>query len=236
MKNRIIRYKNYSNREQRCHFVASVFYRYLDDSVANIGGGGFNHLRSFIDSSVPYFEVDISGEPDLVANLETDLPLPIENNSWQTVVCTDVLEHLDNLHQVFDELVRISGKYLILSLPNPLESAFKSYVLNRPERKKSTPERDIYGRYLKFYGIPYKPPIDRHKWFFSYTDAEEFFRHKAKEHRLTIRELFGIGYHGKSFTNKLLRYFIKIFLGDTTRKNLFNRSIWVVFEKINGKI
>ena len=131
MQNYNWQFANYSNRKQRCQFVARSFKDYIGSSVANIGGGGLKYLRSFLDDDIAYLEVDINGEPDLLANLETDLPLPIENNSWQTVVCTDVLEHLDNFHDVFDELVRISSQYLILSLPNPFEMTFKSYALNR---------------------------------------------------------------------------------------------------------
>jgi hypothetical protein len=223
--------KRYSNRQQRCQFVAASFDKYLGNSVANIGGGGSKHLRAYLDPSVTYFEVDNNGNPDLIANLETDLPLPLEDNSWETVVCTDVLEHVDNLHNVFDELVRISSQYIIISLPNPFESTFKSYALNHPERRKTDIEREVYGRYSKFYGIPYKCPIDRHKWFFSYTDAEDFFYYKASEHRLQIKELLGLGYYGENLTKKFIRLLVALLLGDDTRKNLFNRSIWVVFEK-----
>ena len=34
------------------------------------------------------------------------------------VVCTDVLEHVNNLHEVFEELIRITKRYVIISVPN----------------------------------------------------------------------------------------------------------------------
>lgn len=44
--------------------------------------------------------------------------LPYKNNSFDLVVCTEVLEHLENPKKAYRELVRVSRKYILLSVPN----------------------------------------------------------------------------------------------------------------------
>ena len=44
--------------------------------------------------------------------------LPYKSNSFDLVVCTEVLEHLDNPRKAYRELVRVSRKYVLLSVPN----------------------------------------------------------------------------------------------------------------------
>ncbi|MFH1144533.1 MAG: methyltransferase domain-containing protein [Candidatus Eisenbacteria bacterium] len=54
-----------------------------------------------------YVGVDIAGRPDIELNLEKAERLPFDDDAFDTVLCADVLEHLDNLHAIFDELVRV---------------------------------------------------------------------------------------------------------------------------------
>lgn len=44
--------------------------------------------------------------------------LPYKSNSFDLVVCTEVLEHLENPKKAYRELVRVSKKYILLSVPN----------------------------------------------------------------------------------------------------------------------
>ncbi len=44
--------------------------------------------------------------------------LPYKDNSFDLVVCTEVLEHLENPNRAVSEIVRVSKKYLALSVPN----------------------------------------------------------------------------------------------------------------------
>lgn len=53
------------------------------------------------------------GTPDIKFNLDTTTSLPFEVNEFNCVSCVEVLEHLDNLHFIFDELIRISKQYLL---------------------------------------------------------------------------------------------------------------------------
>ena len=44
--------------------------------------------------------------------------LPFKDNSFDLVVCTEVLEHLDNPRKAYKELIRVCRKYILLSVPN----------------------------------------------------------------------------------------------------------------------
>lgn len=44
--------------------------------------------------------------------------LPYKNNSFDLVICTEVLEHLENPKKAYRELLRVSRKYVLMSVPN----------------------------------------------------------------------------------------------------------------------
>jgi len=44
--------------------------------------------------------------------------LPYEDNSFDLVLCTEVLEHLEEPAKALKELVRVAKKYLVISVPN----------------------------------------------------------------------------------------------------------------------
>ncbi len=44
--------------------------------------------------------------------------LPYKSNVFDLVLCTEVLEHMDDSKKALMELVRVSNKYLLLSVPN----------------------------------------------------------------------------------------------------------------------
>jgi SAM-dependent methyltransferase len=107
----------------------------------------------------------------MIIDLEATPRLPFEDRAFDSVLCSDVLEHLDTLHRVFGELVRVTRKYLVVSLPNNWTNARRAI-----ERGKGS---------FAFYGLPADRPRDRHKWFFGLTEAHDFFY--AQQHRYPIR-------------------------------------------------
>jgi SAM-dependent methyltransferase len=44
--------------------------------------------------------------------------LPYKDNSFDLVICTEVLEHLDNPKKALLEIKRVSRKYILVSVPN----------------------------------------------------------------------------------------------------------------------
>ncbi len=206
----------YNDREERNIFIAEILSEYVIGSVANIGGGGEKHLAKYLKNSNKYVELDICGSPDIVCDLENDLPFRMNNQEYDCVVATDVLEHIENPLEVLDEMIRVSGKFVILSLPNPW-SMMKTNLLKKD------------GKSGKFYGFPTVSPIDRHKWFFNPVEAELFYNEYAKNNDLEIVEIFHIGYRHKNYTKNMLRYFVEIMFGKNVRKNLFSSAVWCVY-------
>ena len=56
--------------------------------------------------------------PNLTFRQGSVYELPYKNNSFDLVVCTEVLEHLEESEKALKEMLRISKKYLIISVPN----------------------------------------------------------------------------------------------------------------------
>lgn len=154
-------YINFPQRADRSHYIARRFAAYLRDSVLDVGCDKAV-LRGLLAKDVAYTGIDIGGTPDITVNLEQTERLPFGDGAFSCSVCSDVLEHLDNIHAVFAELVRVSRNHIVVSLPNNWANA------RRPiERGKGS---------IAHYGLPAVRPRDRHKWFFGFTEAVEFLR------------------------------------------------------------
>src|SRR5258706_398989 len=151
-------FATFRERRDRSVYVARRFSGYLGEAVLDVGCYEAP-LRALIGRE-RYLGVDIAGSPDLVIDLDTPHSLPFGDSTFASVLCIEVLEHLDHLHHVFDELVRVSSRHVIVSLPNCWRDA------RRPiERGKGA---------FAHYGLPPERPLDRHKWFFGYAEGRDF--------------------------------------------------------------
>ena len=169
-------FTRFETRQGRPRFVSRRFADYLTGRVLDVGCDEAP-LREILGAD-RYFGVDRSPQADLHLDLQASERLPFEDGEWDTVVCLDVLEHLDNLHQVFEEILRVAGKFAVIGLPNNWCAA-----------------RMRIGRghgSLAHYGLPVDPPPDRHRWFFSLLEAREFFREQATRHGLRVREMVAL--------------------------------------------
>lgn len=202
---------HFKQRKHRSEYVAQRFKTYLTNKVADIGC--FEAPLRNLLSDCNYTGVDIVGNPDIVLNLDSKDPLPFNDNTFDSVLCIEVLEHLDNLHIVFDELIRISNKTIIVSLPNCWRDA-------RRKIEKGS------GDFLH-YGLPVEKPLDRHKWFFNCQQAEVFFTQQAQKHNLNIVELF-VTEKPKAWFIKVIR---KLLFPAQKYNNRYAHTVWVVYEK-----
>jgi 2-polyprenyl-3-methyl-5-hydroxy-6-metoxy-1,4-benzoquinol methylase len=56
--------------------------------------------------------------PNLIIRQGSIYELPYEDNSFDLVICTEVLEHLEEPEKAFREMLRVTKKYLMISTPN----------------------------------------------------------------------------------------------------------------------
>ncbi len=98
-------------------------------TILDVGcGEGFvlNSLRKHdigkdligIDYSKTAISIGKKLHPSLDLREGTIYKLPFKDNSFDLVLCLEVLEHLDDPKAALKELTRVSKKYTILSVPN----------------------------------------------------------------------------------------------------------------------
>lgn len=56
--------------------------------------------------------------PELIIKQASIYDLPYKNNSFDLILCTEVLEHLEYPEKALKEILRVLRKYIIISVPN----------------------------------------------------------------------------------------------------------------------
>ncbi len=200
--------------EQRYMLVGNLSKEYFGEKVLDVGSRSNLLTR------------ELGRECSLVDKHNDELPpfdwekerIPYEDESYDTVVCLDTLEHIDDLHEGFYDLLRVSKKYVIISLPNNWKKEFNEMIKG-------------HGRWAS-YGIPPEKPHDRHKWHFNTEDADNFiFYHSASDRGdYTVKEVV---YHvPKTILRiKITHPILKAILPENRFKNYFVETIFYVLEK-----
>lgn len=213
----------YKDRETKAKFVYEKYKPILKGKVLDVGADQC-YLREYLGNNAKYVGVGLhSDKLDLEIDLEKQ-SLPYEDNSFDVVLCCDVLEHIEDIHDVFDELCRVSKKYVIISLPNA-HAGFLMYL-----------EKGNYyeNQHMKFYGLPLEKPDDRHKWFFSTEEAERFILYKAKKNNMEIVQLDieGGGVPKIGIVEKLIfKFLFKGYFNLISNRNLYIGTLWTVLRK-----
>ena len=207
-----VEYVSFNSRPARTEYLSKRFNQYLTGQVLDVGCD-----RAILRDLMPeldYTGVDVGGNPDIPLDLEAVDVLPFSDNAFECVLCIEVLEHLNNLHTMFDELIRVSKRYVIVSLPNCWAGARKPLGIGKGS--------------FAHYGLPDEPPLDRHKWFFSLSDGRRFFEQQALRKTVRILELHATEKPRPLLvrTARKIRY--------PRQENYLNRyahTLWVVLSK-----
>lgn len=200
----------FRSREDKCRILASMLRRYLAGNVLDVGCGQ-KYLAAFVGER--YVGLDIAGSPDVVANAEYGLPF--KDRSFDTVIAFDVLEHLENIHNTFDELCRVARQYVVIGLPNMYEWHFRIMFLLG---------KNISGKY----GLPQQPPTDRHRWLFSLGEAMSFVRERAFKNGFSIIDEAFCYYRYRRLLPRLIIALGRLF---APRSSLFVYHYWAVLER-----
>lgn len=215
------------DRKTKADYVFDKYKDLLKKDVVDIGADAM-YLKPLIeDLGGSYLGVGYGEKIDYAVNLEK-IPLPFDNKQFEVVLCLDVLEHIENIHRLFDELCRISQEYIIISLPNPWASFFSML---------------LYGDYsdtesVKFYGLPTEKPCDRHRWFFSEEEAKKFVRERAFYNGYTVIQVDAEGEDrklgGSNLRGWIARRILKrLFRKDIVDLGLHHSTLWFLLKKSN---
>jgi SAM-dependent methyltransferase len=177
-------YVRFERREDRSRYLLRHFATYLTESVLDVGCD--QAVLKRLLPQVRYTGVDAAGTPDVRIDLDRVDRLPFEDGTFHCVVCADTLEHLEFLHAMFGELLRVSARYVVVSLPNCWVGARVPIARGRGD----------FAQYC----LPLDPPPDRHRWFFSLEQARAFLHGQARRRgdvrivteRVTEKPKFGL--------------------------------------------
>jgi len=207
-----VEYVTFHTRDERMQFVAQRFRERLCGRVLDVGCDVGN-LKSYLPG-VEYLGVDVSPRADRQLDLERLDRLPFDDASFDCVACIEVLEHLDNLHTVWREIVRVARHSVIISWHNCWVNA------RRPLTRG-------YGGF-SHYGLPFERPLDRHKWFFSLEQAADFVGASCADMPIALAEAFAT----EKPRPAALRWLRRLRYPSQIRYlNRYAHTLWTVFDK-----
>ncbi|HZE87235.1 MAG TPA: class I SAM-dependent methyltransferase [Methylomirabilota bacterium] len=130
-------YKKNTNKNLISKFFLNNFYTVLLDELKNLHpqsildagcGEGFfltklSHAKigkklEGIEYGDEAIKIGKKLHPTIIIKKADIYKLPYRNNSFDVVVCTEVLEHLVHPEKALLELKRVAKKYIVLSVPN----------------------------------------------------------------------------------------------------------------------
>jgi len=215
----------YSDRENKANYIADKYKALLQRPVLDVGADAM-YLKSLVESTGgEYTGIGYGKGIEHFLNLE-QVPFPFGNQSFETVLCFDVLEHLENIHAVFDELCRISKQTIVISLPNPIAGAFG--VLRNDDYAED--------QSIKFYGLPIDKPVDRHRWFFTEKESINFINKRAEMNGFSVIQIDSKGEDtplgGRGVKGYVIRKLMKlVFRNDIEDLGLNHGTTWFVLQK-----
>lgn len=147
----------------RLEFASKLLSNLNGDNVIDLGCRE-QELKLSLKGNYNYYGVDLNKDTEkksylITYNLENGFPNL--NISTDITVCLDVLEHLDNAHQLRDQILSHTKKKIVIALPNMAYYKFRLKFLTTGELSGKYP----FGR---------EKPLDRHKWISNIRSADEF--------------------------------------------------------------
>ncbi len=204
----------YESRLKRNILISKIIGKRKYFNVLNVGSGGESYLKNNISNNkIKIFDIDISGEVDLQIDLDKIEKLPFKDREFDLAVCLDCLEHLENFHNINNELLRISNN-VIISLPISSNEILYEVLLNKSKYYQNSKT----GYHSKYYGLPLIKPEDRHRWFLYFLDIIRYYKHFSEENNLDLKF-----YIPRSSTRRLAM----LLLPKVIYYNFFNPHIWI---------
>jgi hypothetical protein len=158
----------YPGRVSRQYAVGEMYRTpYLNGQSVLDVGCDIRGISERVGPSTKYVGVDMQGLADVSIDLDTQR-LPFPPRSFETVLCFEVLEHLNKIHQAFDDMLSVAERYFVGSL----------YVESGMYGGRSISH---FGEALGNMQLPIAPVYDRHEWIFNVSDALDFIYYRARK-------------------------------------------------------
>ncbi len=116
------------------------------NKLLNIGGGAGQVSSIYEKAGFDVYNLDIditsSNAKNIKFDLNQDLPIPFENNTFDVIVCQEIIEHIENPWKIFrnaKKLLKNDG-ILVVSTPNILSIQSRIMFLFTGYFKWFTPE------------------------------------------------------------------------------------------------
>lgn len=108
-------YQSWNSKDDIYRF--KIISKYCAGDILDVGCG-LGLLKNYIDNNKVnrYFGLDVSGEIDVYGSIYY---LPFQDGVFDTVVMSEVLEHLEQPLKALTEVKRVCNSRIILSVPNP---------------------------------------------------------------------------------------------------------------------
>lgn len=136
-----------------CERKLKVITEYLkeEDKILDAGCGDKNHPYVFLELSKNFkitgVDIGSSWHPNIVKGDITKLNFP--NEYFNAVICLDVLEHIKDWIKIFNELIRVAKKRVIISVPTTENKLF--FKVNQFLRKLIGVDNAIFAGHFRDY-------------------------------------------------------------------------------------
>ena len=133
-------------------------------------------LKKYLKEGTLYQGIDFKDDDEVLAhNLENGIPF--SDNSFDVVFALDVLEHVENIHFLFSEVLRVSKTEAIVALPNMSYWKFRLRYLKG---------KDISDKYV----LPSKKILDRHRWLTSYKSSKSLIQNLSGNSKIEEKKYY----------------------------------------------
>ena len=214
--------KQYNDRMGRNLYASELIENHFKstNSVLNVGGGAANYLKSTMPNR-DVIAIDIDSKADIQFDLDSENPIPFGADKPDLIVALDVLEHLEKFHERLNEILEITTRGALLSLP--ISSSETARILLRPNAYRR--QKRTEATFSKYYGIPLEKPHDRHRWYIYGTDIitlAESLEDKGYEVHIGLDAFF---------KSKLLSKLVIRICSKHLLLNLLSKWVWIVIKK-----
>lgn len=199
----------------RNQFIARKLGKLNGETILDIGCRD-KIFKNCIEGNYKYLGIDYNPNEENTEyiNHNLELGLPLNLDEINIINAADVLEHIENIHNIFNDCFNIANKKIAIALPNMAYYKF---------RIKFALSGEISDKYI----FRAQKVIDRHRWLPTYYNNLEFVKKNTPHNWKFIHY---------NFIFQRRRNFILYFIEKTLSKifpKLFVYENIFIFEKID---